>query len=258
MPIAVSILGVTGKMGKNILAAVMKDPTVFIAGGAAHLNSAYVGVDLGNLIGSTPLNLCVLSDAKQALPSCHVAIDFSLRNAICDHVRAAQEAKKALVIGTTGLLDEDMDCIEKAAQDIPIIQSANYSLGIALCTDIVASLARTLFGFCRIDIFEAHHVCKKDRPSGTALALAHAMQAKKEIDIHSTRSGEVIGEHRVVFECPHECIEIKHIAHSRDVFVQGALLAAKLLIDKPAGLYTLKDLFTNEAFVKMGLENYLN
>ena len=113
-----------------------------------------------------------------------------------------------------------------------------------------------LFGKCTIDIHEAHHVHKKDSPSGTALALAKALggkavvenggtqRKKEEIFIHSVRSGETVGEHTVIFECEHERIEIKHTAHSRDAFAQGALIAAKFLVKQPPGLYTLKDIFS--------------
>lgn len=259
MLIPISILGVTGKMGKSVLLAAAQDPDVCIVGGTTSTQSPAIGTDLGELLQSTPMHVSIQSDVEHALSPCAVAIDFSVREATLHHVHAAQNAKKALLIGTTGLSPEVLRIIENAAQDIPIVLSANFSLGITLCLSLAAMLGKTLFGRSTIDIFETHHVHKKDRPSGTALALAQAIgkgkiihddtsqpRNKEEIAIHSIRSGETIGEHLLVFECGHERMEIKHSAHSREAFAEGALLAAKKLVTKPAGLYTLKDLFTDE------------
>ena len=255
MPLPISILGVTGKMGKCVLEVALQDPEILIVSGIAHNKSQAINTDLGDLIGVQALNICVDARIEKAFAQSEVAIDFSVKEATLHHIKAAQEAQKALVIGTTGQTLEEMHCIEKASQDIPIIISANFSMGIFLCLQIASSLSGRLFGNCHIDIFETHHIHKKDRPSGTALAFAHALgkgdiilgpsssRNKEEITIHSTRSGETIGEHLLVFECGHERIEIKHTAHSRKTFAQGALLAAKLLTKKPPGLYSLKDLF---------------
>jgi 4-hydroxy-tetrahydrodipicolinate reductase len=244
MPLAISIFGATGKMGKSVLSCALQDPDLCIVAGTASPKSPFLGIDLGELIGEKNLHVPITSDVDQAISLCNAAIDFSVREASMRHVHAAQNAKKALVIGTTGLRPEEIRAIETAAQDIPIILSANFSLGIALCLKFAALLDNTLFGQSTIDIFETHHIHKKDMPSGTALALAQAIgKGKQEIPIHSIRTGEVVGEHRLVLECGHERIEIKHTAHSREAFAQGALLAAKRLVAKPVGLYTLEDLF---------------
>jgi 4-hydroxy-tetrahydrodipicolinate reductase len=235
--IALSVLGVTGKMGGKILEWAHKDPDFHIVGGGE-----------GKIL--------TLSNLESALASCDVAIDFTSHEATQDHLAAAILAKKALVIGTTGHSPEGIRGIEEAAKIIPILFSPNFSFGIALCLEAAARLGKTLFGACTIDIIETHHVSKKDRPSGTALAFANAIgngkvilengstqpRKKEEILIHSIRSGEVIGEHTLIFECGHERIELKHIAHSRDAFAQGALLGAKFLAKQPPGLYSLQDL----------------
>ena len=237
MPLALSILGATGKMGKCVLSLALKDPEWAVVGIAAHQKSSFAGRSLEGI--------AVSSSAQEVLLSSEVAIDFSVREAVSAHVLAARVAKKPLVIGTTGLLSEDLSCIESAAQDIPIVVSSNFSLGIALCLDLAATLGPILSAKSRIDIFETHHVHKKDKPSGTALALADAIgKGKEEIAIHSIRSGEIVGEHSLVFECGFERLEIKHTAHSREAFAQGALVAAKHLVGKPPGLYTLKSLCT--------------
>lgn len=241
MPLAISILGATGKMGRRLVACALQDPELCIAALAARSSSPFLDMNL------EPLNLGITftSDAEQALSLCDVALDFSVREATLHHVDAALAAARPLVIGTTGHLPEEILAIEKAAQKIPIVFSANFSLGITLSLQMAALLRKTSFGQSRISIYETHHVHKKDKPSGTALALARAMSTKgslEEIAIHSIREKETVGEHLLICETPHERIEIKHTAHSRDAFAQGALLAAKKLSCKSPGLYTLEEL----------------
>ena len=217
MTTALAILGASGKMGKRILQLAEQDPQFHIVG----LGSRSQLPELG---------------------SCDVAIDFTSPEATRHHLEAALRAKKPLVIGTTGHSPEQKNTIEKAAATIPILYSPNFSFGIALCLEAAMQMGKRLFGTCKIDIYETHHIHKKDRPSGTALAFAKAVGNG---DIHSVRSGEVVGEHTVVFECGHERIELKHTAHSRDAFAHGALMGAKFLVKQAPGLYSLKDLFSH-------------
>lgn len=178
------------------------------------------------------------------LEACDVALDFSVSEAAVEHIEAAQSTQKPLVLGTTGLPAAAFESLKKASTRIPIIQSANFSIGIALCLEMAEKIGSTLYGRSQIEIFETHHIHKKDRPSGTALALAQAIhpQAPEEIAIHSHRLGETVGEHQLICSLPHETIEIKHSARSRDTFAEGALFAAKWLLSQPPGLYSLKDL----------------
>lgn len=219
MTIALAILGASGKMGKRICQLAEQDPLFTIVG----LRSRGELSELG---------------------SCDVAIDFTSPEATGHHLEAALSAKKPLVIGTTGHQPEEKKAIQEAAQAIPILYSPNFSFGVALCLEAAAQISKRLFGACQITIYETHHIHKKDRPSGTALAFAQAVGSGPET-IHSVRSGEVVGEHTVVFECGHERIELKHAAHSRDAFAHGALLGAKFLAKQPPGLYALKDLFSH-------------
>ena len=217
MTIALSVLGASGKAGKRILELASKDPEFVVVG--ALTRTSYLDVS-----------------------QCDVAIDFTSPEATQRHLEAAIESKKPLVIGTTGHSPEGRKAIEEAAKSIPILFSPNFSFGIALCLEAVARFGSALQGSCTIDIIETHHIHKKDQPSGTAYAFAQAAGGGN-VKIHSIRAGEVIGEHTIIFECGHERIELKHTAHSRDAFAQGALLGAKFLSKKPAGLYSLKDIF---------------
>ena len=241
MTISLAVLGATGKMGKRILYLATKDPHFNIVGAVARN-------DIDNAFSQT---------SEDVIPMCDVAIDFTSQEATTFHLEAAVKAQKALVIGTTGHSPESKRAIEESSKQIPILYSPNFSFGIALCLEAVARFSKVLGGRCTIDIVETHHVHKKDRPSGTAFAFAHAAamgktvvdapgsspRKKEEIVLHSIRTGEVVGEHVIIFECGHERIEIKHTAHSRDAFAQGALLGAKFLVHQPPGLYSIKDLF---------------
>jgi 4-hydroxy-tetrahydrodipicolinate reductase len=218
MTVAIGVLGIAGKMGKRIIALAAQDSEIKVIGGTGR--------------GSLELEKVVaLSD---------VAIDFSSPDALEAHLEACIRAGTGMVIGTTGHSEKGRRLIEKGAQEIPILFSPNFSLGIAVCLEM-ASLMRKALGGYQMRIIEIHHINKKDAPSGTALALKQVMG--EGVPIESIREGEVVGEHRMIVESEEERIELTHAAHSRDAFAKGALLAAKFLKGKPPGLYSLKELF---------------
>src|SRR3989304_601990 len=202
MKIALSIVGATGRVGKRVLSLALEDEAFHIVGGFARKDSVCAGQDLGSLISKPPIGAFLHS-----------------------RLAAACQLKKPLVIGSTGHSEKGKELIMQAAREIPILFSPNFSLGIALCLETVSLLAKNLYGSAFIDIIETHHIHKKDAPSGTAIALAKAAgngkvvegkseqpRRKEEIIIHTIRSGEVIGEHVVIFECGSERIELKHQA----------------------------------------------
>lgn len=174
------------------------------------------------------------------LEEADVLIDFSSYTALSDHLELALRTKTPLVIGTTGHRENVQEILEKAAQELPILFSPNFSIGIALCMQ-----AAKLFApyFSNIEIEEVHHTQKKDAPSGAALAFAKALNCDPNA-VRSTRTGTVIGEHTIIFSNENERIELKHNAFSRDIFAQGALQAARFLLQKPAGLYTFKEVIS--------------
>ena len=182
----------------------------------------------------------------------HHAGTSALLNYACKHQIPA-------VIATTGHTDAEKAEIEAAAKKIPIFHSANMSLGIALLVELAKTTAKT-FPDADIEIIEKHHNRKLDAPSGTALLLAHAIQqvrkdsklifgrsgqAKREaeeIGIHAIRMGNVIGEHEVIVGTDTQTITLKHEAHSRALFAEGALAAAEFLIGRTAGMYDMKSM----------------
>ncbi len=252
MVLSISILGASGKMGQQIIKLAKSDPHYKIVCGLVRPdgNPRFFSFIADKL--AIPLK----TTAEEAMDGCEVAIDFSSAQITKEHIKTAHALKKGLVIGTTGLDKNVLRAMKLAAQEIPILYSPNFSLGMALCLEAVNKFASSLFGDCYIDIFETHHIHKKDSPSGTALALAKAIgkgtvafnqsdsnRNKEQIVIHSIRSGDVLGEHTIIFECGNERIQLTHQAHSRDAFAKGALLAATFLVEQPPGLYSIKDLF---------------
>ena len=192
-----------------------------------------------------------------------VIIDFSHPNNLDDILAYAKKNKTKVVFATTGFSKEQLDKIEEASKEIAIFQSYNTSFGIQMVTKILRQVAKEFYdnGY-DIEILEKHHNQKIDAPSGTAKLLyevmedeiqgttpvydrssLHEKRKKEEIGIQALRGGTIFGEHEIMFAGLDEIIEIKHTALSKDVFVQGALAAAKALQDKEAGLFTLKTLY---------------
>ena len=192
-----------------------------------------------------------------------VIIDFSHPNNLDDILAYALKNKTKLVIATTGYQEEQLQKIEEAAKEIAIFQSYNTSFGVQMVTKILRQVAKEFFenGF-DIEILEKHHNQKIDAPSGTAKLLyevmaeeietatpvydrssLHEKRKHEQIGIQAIRGGTIFGEHEIIFAGNDEIIEIKHTALSKDVFVQGALAAAKALADKECGLFTLKTLY---------------
>jgi 4-hydroxy-tetrahydrodipicolinate reductase len=169
-----------------------------------------------------------------------VVIDFSSPEATSKILGLAQKFKKPVVMGTTGHGIDNQELIQAASREIPLLFSPNFSLGMASCLEAVKLLIKQLGPSWSVEIVEAHHVHKKDRPSGTALALQKAVG--REVPIHSIRAGDIVGDHTVILAGPGERIELKHQVHTRDAFAIGALNAARFLVGQKPKLYTIHDL----------------
>jgi 4-hydroxy-tetrahydrodipicolinate reductase len=176
------------------------------------------------------------------VPDFDVAIDFSLPEGFDTILALCVERGAAIVSGTTGLDDAQRDRLQQASTRIPTMWAANFSLGVAVLSELVERAAGALPGW-DCDIVESHHVHKKDAPSGSALALgASAGQGGAVPRYASMRAGDIVGEHFVQFTGLGERIELNHRATNRDVFARGALHAATRLPGRAPGLYRLRDL----------------
>ena len=195
--------------------------------------------------------------AVEETPDC--IVDFSNHAGTSALLAYATEKKIPAVIATTGHTPEEQAEIEAASKVIPVFHSANMSLGIALLVELAKLTAKT-FPDADIEIIEKHHNRKLDAPSGTALLLANAIReirtkarlifgrsghAKREADeigVHAIRMGNIIGEHEVIVGTDTQTITLKHEAHSRALFAEGAMAAAEFLVGKPAGMYDMKSM----------------
>jgi 4-hydroxy-tetrahydrodipicolinate reductase len=251
--------GCNGKMGQVITR---------LAGESQEPNAAFeivcgVDLDFSRIKNSYPV-YSSFDEVLDKLPvekTPDVIIDFSHHSCIENLLRFATSQHIPLVICTTGFTPYEVDAISKASEQIPILMSANMSLGVNLLISLVTKASTVLGDSFDIEIVEKHHNQKHDAPSGTALMIADAInqslggdmryvygrspssgtRSHDEIGIHSVRGGAIVGVHDVIFAGQGEVIEISHTAISRDVFGYGALSAAQFLIGKGPGLYSMQD-----------------
>ena len=216
----VLLVGAAGRMGKTVLDLAERDREIEIA----------AQCDLGDSI-------------EPAMKNCNVAIDFSQADSIDEICRAALEHGKSLVIGTTGHSQQQRKTIEETAHSAPVVLASNFSVGVNVLLWLTQKADGLLGSDFNPEIVETHHKMKKDAPSGTAKTLAEALKAVRntQIPIQSIREGDVVGEHTVIFSGAGESLELTHRAANREIFAAGALRAAKWIINKPAGLYTMLD-----------------
>ena len=185
-----------------------------------------------------------IEDNPEIIRDADVVIEFTSPSATLEHLAWVDKFKKAIVIGTTGLDSQQVQKLKKTAQHIPIAFSPNMSLGVNLTFKLVKQAAQTLGQDYKVDIVEAHHIHKKDAPSGTAKRLAQLIKetsGRENVDIDSIREGEIVGDHEVRFGGPEDTLIIKHSAKTRDIFAQGALTAAKFIVQQAPGLYDMQD-----------------
>ncbi len=202
-------------------------------------------------------------DFLHALAKCDACIDFSHHAALEKVLVGCVGAKKAIVIGTTGISDAGVATIRDAARHIPIVYSGNYSTGVNALLWLAHKAAEILGPSFDLEVIETHHRMKKDAPSGTAKMLAQALadarelsynenvchgrvgdvgaRTPNEIGMHAIRGGDVVGDHTVVFAGLGERVELTHKASSRDIFARGAIRAAIWAHGKRPGLYDMRD-----------------
>jgi 4-hydroxy-tetrahydrodipicolinate reductase len=221
-PVRVLLIGAAGRMGQTVRDLAQSDPEIEIA----------AQCDLGDPIAPV-------------IKNCDVAIDFSHADAIDEICRAALTNGKSLLIGTTGHSQEQRTIIEEAAHSVPVVFASNFSVGVNVLFWLTRKAAELLGADFSPEIIETHHKMKKDAPSGTAKTLGEILKTAdkthREILIRSIREGEVVGEHTVLFSGPGERLELTHRAASREIFARGALRAAKWIVGKPPGLYSMQD-----------------
>ncbi len=245
MSIRLIIAGCCGRMGQAIARDALSD-SIFSVGAAFEApGHVSLGKDYGLVLGRpAALGVQIGSDAKAALGAGDVLVEFTTPEVTVEHARLAQQAKRAMVIGTTGLSEAQVGTLREAAKSIPIVFSPNMSVGVNVLFELAQLAAQRLGLTYDVEVVEAHHKAKKDAPSGTAKRLADVLaSARKQpvsaIPVHAVRAGDIVGDHTVILAGSAERLELTHRAHSRDVFAQGALKAAQFVHRQPPGLYDM-------------------
>ncbi len=247
----VAILGGAGRMGQMLLACA-KDMGLTVCAVTEIPGSPLIGQSAGNGLvyqAEWPTNADTI-------------IDFTFHTCVVENLKQATACKQAYVLGTTGLSEEELAAVHTAAKEIPLCFAPNFSLGVNLLLELVRRAASVLDDSYDAEIVEMHHKHKKDAPSGTALGLAQALAAGRqvnlddvacygrqgivgerptgEIAIHALRGGSVVGDHTVMFAADEERVEITHKAVSRAAFAKGALKAGLWLQGRAPGLYNMR------------------
>jgi len=240
----ITLFGAAGRMGRTLIELIDKDEQLKLVGALEHSGSKFLNTTVSEIC-DTSSTVQITDDKQTALKQADVVIDFALGDGIGERIQACREVKVAMLIGTTGLDEQQQTFIQDAASDIPILWASNMSLGVNLVFSLAAQAAKALGFDFEINIEETHHIHKVDAPSGTALSIGDAVhQAVGDVEIKydSYREGEVIGDHTISFESNDEVIEIHHHAKDRSLFANGGLALAKRLSQNDKGVYQVSDL----------------
>jgi 4-hydroxy-tetrahydrodipicolinate reductase len=227
------IHGASGRMGQSLLRLCTEQGDCQVVAAVTRKSPPQRVVDGVPFFAASELS---------GVPAFDVAIDFSLPEGFDPVLELCLARGAALVSGTTGLSEPQRAALEAAAAKVPVVWASNFSLGVAVLTELVERAAVALPDW-DCDVIEAHHTQKKDSPSGTALTLGQAAVANgAEVSYASLRAGDIVGEHTVQFTGLGERLELVHRAGNRDIFARGALHAAKRIAGRPAAAYRVRDL----------------
>ncbi len=261
--IKVVVCGGCGKMGSKVSQLINQNENMKLVGVVESPSHPDIGKDWGITIGLGKTNIIISDNLEETIQKADQVVEFTNPQVSIQHLEIASKYKKAMIVGTTGFSSEEINKIKTLSSDIPFLLSPNMSLGVNLLFKLAAEVAIALGDDYDIEIMEAHHRFKKDAPSGTAKKLAQEIarakninldevviygregmigeRKKGEIGIHSIRSGDITGEHTVMFTTLGERLELTHKAHSRDTFAYGTIQAIKFMEGKPVKFYEMND-----------------
>lgn len=244
------LTGASGRMGRQMLALFQSAQDVEVVA----VDKAYECECENDTPSFVSAKYARIADVKE---SADAIVDFSLHTAVPEVVSFAVCNRIPLVVATTGHTEKERACVAKASESVPVFSASNMSIAIAYLKDFSAKLA-SVFESADIEIVEAHHSKKLDSPSGTALSIAKRIvkqrgfgkivigrgngREKGDINVHSLRLGESLGEHEVIVDTGSERIILRHEAFSRGVYAEGALKAVRFILTQPNGLYGIEDL----------------
>ena len=258
----IGVLGAGGRMGRILVQAV-KEAGYQLAAAVERPESSLIGADAGEVAGIGAVGVKIVGNLQDVLKDCDVMVDFTAPLATAQHLKLCREAGVAIVIGTTGMNDEQKAFLDESATQTPVVYAANYSVGVNVSIKLL-ELASKVFGdTVDIEVIEAHHRHKVDAPSGTALMMGEAIagalgrdlkedavycreghtgpRERKSIGFQTIRGGDIVGEHTAMFIADGECVEITHKATNRMNFASGAIRAAAWVVGREARKYDMKD-----------------
>lgn len=260
---SIAILGASGRMGQMLARTISDSETAKLVAAADRKGSDWIGQDLGVMGGGTANGIIVTDDVSAVFQQADVVIDFTLPVATVQHAKIAAETATALVIGTTGMDDDQLSEIADAAKSTAIVRAGNMSLGVNLVTQLTQKVAAALGEEFDIEVIEYHHNQKVDAPSGTALMLGEAAASGRGVSLNDVkdsgrdgitgvrksgdigfvaiRGGDIVGEHDVLFAGLGERIVLRHVATDRALFARGAVRAAIWASGQSAGEYSMLD-----------------
>lgn len=279
-PIRVAVTGITGRMGSELVRCIIRhqeqkkiNKTIVLGAAIDRSNSGSYGIDIGTFMKLNAQNIIITDNIELVKDDFDVLIDFTSPSIFNKYLTFCELNNKNMVIGTTGLNQIDKSLIKTAAKKIGIVCSSNFSLGMNIMLKLLSEVSKIIGDIVDIDIIEYHHNKKEDIPSGTALMMCDVIrssmkkigvinqamnhngycndilkeiyflsQSNRDPIIHSVRAGNTVGKHTVLFESTEECLEIKHKAFNRTVFVNGALYAAAWLGINRVGLFNFNDI----------------
>lgn len=265
--VRVAVVGAGGRMGRQLIQAAQQQG-IQLGAAIERAGSTLVGTDAGELAGIGKLGIRIVDSLEAVVDDFDVLIDFTRPEATLQYLAFCRVNRKAMVIGTTGFDEQGKQAISDAAQSIPIVFAANFSVGVNLVLKLLEKAAKVMGDYTDIEIIEAHHRHKVDAPSGTALAMGEsianalgkdlkdcAVYAREgytgereagSIGFATVRAGDIVGEHTAMFADIGERVEITHKASSRMTFANGAIRASSWVVAQNAGLYNMKDVLCLE------------
>lgn len=257
----IAIAGAAGRMGRALIEATQIAEFATLTAAIERSGHPLLGQDIGEIAGVGKLGVVLSDDLNTA--AFDVLIDFTAPEATLMNVEICRKMHKSIVIGTTGLNDDQKNILREAAVSIPIVFAPNMSVGVNLCFKLLEIAAKVLGDTVDIEIIEAHHRHKVDAPSGTALRMGEVIaqtlgrdlkkdaiygrqgktgaRERQTIGFATVRAGDIVGDHTVLFADDGERVEITHKASSRLTFAKGAVRAALWLSNKNNGLFDMQD-----------------
>jgi 4-hydroxy-tetrahydrodipicolinate reductase len=257
------VVGAAGRMGRMIVNAIQGAEGITCVGAVEAAGNPAVGKDVGAVAGLAELGVRIEGDLESVIQQGEVVIDFTTADASLKNMEIAAPLHKPMVVGSTGFSTQQIEKVGKLTKELPCVLAPNMSVGVNLMFRIVEEVAKILGPNYDCEIIEAHHRMKKDAPSGTALRLGEVIaqalgrkwadvgvygrkgligeRSREEIGIQVIRAGDIVGDHTVLFGGMGERLEITHRAHTRDTFTQGAVRAAKWVVNRKPGLYDMGD-----------------